>query len=64
MAITEAAGRAGKELDAEIIIMKKTSTEFAALQEKPPCPSVSVNGKFIAKNDLVTFEQLKIAIQC
>ena len=63
MAITEAAGRAGKELDVEIIIMKKTSSEFAALQEKPPCPSVSVNGNFIAKNDVVTFEQLKIAIQ-
>ena len=63
MMITEAAGRAGKELGAEIVVIKKTSPEYAALQDKPPCPSVAVDGKFIAKNDIVTFEQIKTALQ-
>jgi hypothetical protein len=44
-------------------VIKKTSPEYAALQDRPPCPSVAVDGKFIAMNDVVTLEQLKTAIQ-
>lgn len=62
MMITEAARRAEKELDAEIVIIKKTSAEYASLREQPPCPSVAVNGRFLAKNDIVTFEQLADAL--
>ena len=62
MAIREAAGRAETELGAELVIIKKTSPEYAALVDKPPCPSVMVDGKFLAKGDLVTFEQLRTAI--
>ncbi len=49
-------------MDAEINIIKKTSPEYAAEKNPPPCPSVMVNNRFIAKNDTVTFEALKSAI--
>ena len=58
----EAAGRAGKELGAEITIIKKTSLEYAKEKYPPPCPSVMVNGRLIAKNDIVSFETLKNAM--
>jgi hypothetical protein len=45
------------------VVIKKTSPEYAAPQDKPPCPSVAVDGKFIAGNDMVTLEQLETAIQ-
>ena len=63
MANQDAARRAAQEFGAEIVVIKKTSPEYAALQDKPPCPSVAVDGKFIARNDMVTLEQLKTAIQ-
>ncbi len=62
MAIREAAGRAETELGAELVIITKTSTEYASLTDKPPCPSVMVDGKFLAKGDLVTYDQLKAVI--
>ena len=58
-----AAGQAAKELSAEIKVVKKTSPEYAAEKDPPPCPSVKVNNTFIAKNDTVTFEALKAAIK-
>ena len=41
----EAAGRAGKELGAEIIAIKKTSKEYQMERDPLPCPSVMVNGR-------------------
>jgi hypothetical protein len=58
----EAAGQAEKELGAQIIIVKKTSPENAREIDPPPCPSVMVNGKFIARNNIVSYEALKDAI--
>ncbi len=58
-----AAGQAEKELGAELKVIKKTSPEYAAEKNPPPCPSVKVNEKFIAVNDVVTFDALKAAIQ-
>jgi hypothetical protein len=58
----EAAGRAEKELGAEIKVIKKTSNEYRMEKAPPPCPSVMVNREFIAKNDNVKFEALKAAI--
>ncbi len=58
----EAAGRAGKELGAEITVIKKTSPEYAREKNPPPCPSVMVNGRLIAKNDIISFETLKNAM--
>ena len=58
-----AAGQAAKELGAEVRVIKKTSPEYAAEKNPPPCPSVKVNDLFIARNDVVTFEALKAAIQ-
>ncbi len=46
-----------------IVVIKKTSPEFAELADKPPCPSVMVNGTFISKGNVVTYEELKAALQ-
>jgi hypothetical protein len=58
----EAAGLAEKEFGAQIVIVKKTSPEYAKEKDPPPCPSVMVNGKFIARNDIVSYDALKDAI--
>jgi hypothetical protein len=58
----ETAGRAEKEFGAEIKVIKKTSPEYAAEKNPPPCPSVMVNNRFISKNDTITYEALKTAI--
>jgi hypothetical protein len=63
LSIMEAAGRAEMELGAEIKVIKKTSNEYRMEKDPPPCPSVIVNGKFIAKNDSVKFDALKTAIE-
>ncbi len=57
-----AAGQAAKEFGAGIKVIKKTSPEYAAEKNPPPCPSAMVNGRFIAKNDTVTYEALTAAI--
>lgn len=62
MSSLDAARGAEKEFGAELVIIKKTSSEYAALADKPPCPAVAVNGRFIARNDMVTHEQLKTAL--
>ncbi|MGE5808159.1 MAG: hypothetical protein ACM32I_03440 [Nitrospirota bacterium] len=58
----EAAGRAERELGAEIRVIKKTSSEYRMEKDPPPCPSVMVNGQFIAKKENVKFEAIKAAI--
>jgi hypothetical protein len=62
MANLDAARRAAEEFGAEIRTIRKTSAEYAAEKDPPPCPSVMVNEKFIAKNDIVSYEALKDAI--
>ena len=57
-----AAREVEKECGVAIVVIKKTSPEYDALQERPACPSVAVNGMLIAKNDIVTVEQLRAAI--
>lgn len=58
----EAAGRAEKEFGAEIRVIKKTSKEYSTEKDPPPCPSVMVNSRFIARSKAVTYEELKAAI--
>ena len=58
----EAAGQAEKELGAVIKVIKKTSNEYRMEKDPPPCPSVMVNGKLIAKKEIIKCEALKIAI--
>ncbi len=49
-------------MGAEVVIVKKLSAEYALEKDPPPCPSVAVNSRLIAKNNTVTFEELKTAI--
>jgi hypothetical protein len=55
----DAAGRAAKEFGAEIEVIKKNSPEYTSEKDPPPCPSVAVNGRFIAKNNTITYNELK-----
>ncbi len=57
-----AAGLAEKELGASVVVIKKTSKEYAQEKNPPPCPSVMVDGKFIVRNDTVAYEVLKAAV--
>jgi hypothetical protein len=58
----DTARRVVKEFSAEIRAIKKTSKEYGMEKDPPPCPSVMVNNRFIAKNDTITYEALKTAI--
>jgi hypothetical protein len=44
------------------VVIKKTSPEYGMEKDPPPCPSVVVNGRVIAKNDIVTYEAVTAAI--
>ena len=44
-------------------MIKKTSREYGQLKEQLPCPSVVVNGRIIARNDTITYQGLRAAIQ-
>lgn len=46
-------------MGAEVVIVKKPSPEYALEKDPPPCPSVAVNGRVVARNDIVTIEALK-----
>lgn len=50
------------ELGVQIVIIKKTSPKYSGEKDPPPCPSVMVNGRFVVKNSVVTFEALKTAV--
>ena len=43
-------------------MIKKTSQEYAAEKDAPPCPSVKVNDRFLVKKGLVTCDQLMDAL--
>ena len=58
----ESAGRAEKELGAEVVVIKKTSKEYASEKDAPPCPSVKIDDCFIVKRGLITYDQLKAAV--
>jgi hypothetical protein len=58
----EAAGQAEREFGTQIRVIKRTSSEYAMEKDPPPCPSVMINGKFIAKKENVKFEALRAAI--
>lgn len=58
----QAARRAEQELGAEIIVIKKTSKEYAAEKNPPPAPSVVVDGKLVVADGTVTYEELEDAL--
>ncbi len=59
----EAAGRAVKELNVCLEIIKKTSPEYARAKDPLPCPSVLLNGRIIVRNDTITYQGLRAAIK-
>lgn len=62
MSHIESARRAEQEFGAEIIVIKKTSPEYAAEKDAPPCPSVKVNDSFLVRKGMVTYEQLTASL--
>jgi len=62
LANQDAARRAAQEFGAKIRTIKKTSPEYAAEKDPPPCPSVMVDGKFIVRDGVADVEQLREAL--
>ena len=58
----DVAGRAAKEFSAAVMVIKKNSAEYTLEKGPPPCPSVLVNGRFIARNDTVSYAAIKTTI--
>lgn len=58
----DAARGAEKEFGAQIVVIKKTSKEYSQEKDPPPCPSVMVNGRILARNETITYQALKTAI--
>lgn len=59
----EAARRAEEQFKAEIVTIKKPSMTYLMMKERPPCPSVAVNGRYLVQDGTVTFEEIKSAIE-
>lgn len=60
---SETARRAAEKYNARIEVVKKSSKEYSSLKEPLPCPSVAVNGRLIARNDMVAEEALREALE-
>lgn len=58
----DSARRAERELGAHVIVISKSSKEYAAEKDAPPCPSVKVDHGFLVKRGLIAYEQLKAAL--
>jgi hypothetical protein len=43
-------------------MITKTSPEYAAEKDAPPCPSVKVNDCFVVKRGMITYDQLRTAL--
>jgi len=59
----EAARRAEEEFNAEVVTIKKPSLTYMRMKERPPCPSVALNDRYLIQNGTVTFEEIKAAIE-
>ena len=53
---------AEKEFGAKIVIVSKTSPEYSAENNPPPCPSVSVDNVVIVHDGIITYEDLAAVI--
>jgi hypothetical protein len=62
MSNMDAAREAEKEFGAQLIVIKKSSTKYAEEKDPLPCPSVVVNGRILARNDIITYTSLKTAL--
>lgn len=47
----------------DVVVIMKTSAEYAAEKDPPPCPSVKVNERFLVKRGLISYEQLQAELK-
>jgi hypothetical protein len=47
------------ETGVELKVVRITSEEYAAMENKPPCPSVAVGDRLIVENGTVGYDELK-----
>ncbi len=50
---------AEKDFGAEVVIISKTSEEYRAESNPPPCPSVAINGNIVVRDGVIAYEELK-----
>ena len=53
---------AEKELGSTVIIISKSSQEYLAQTNPPPCPSVAVDTVIVVKDGTISYEDLKTAL--
>ena len=58
----QAAEKLRDELGLEVAIIKKTSDEYAREKDPPPCPSVAVGGRFVVRDGVIGYDELKAAL--
>ena len=54
----ESARKVETEFGAKIVIISKTSPEYRAESNPPPCPSVSVDNVIIVQDGIISYEDL------
>jgi hypothetical protein len=45
-----------------VVVISRTSKEYALEKDAPPCPSIKVDDTFIVKKGMIAYEQLKAAL--
>ncbi len=55
----QAAERLRDEIGLDLVVIKKTSEEYASSKDQPPCPSVAVGDRFVVKDGTIGYDELK-----
>ena len=58
----QAAVRLRDELGLDLVVIKKTSEEYLAAADQPPCPSVAVGDRYVVQNGTIGYDELKAEI--
>jgi hypothetical protein len=58
----QAAERLRDELGLDLVVIKKTSEEYAKTKEQPPCPSVAVDDRYVVQNGTIGYDELKAEV--
>lgn len=59
----KSARKLGETLDFDLVVIKKTSAEYAAEKNPPPCPSVAVDDRFVVTDGVASLEQMREALE-
>ena len=55
----ESALKVQEEYPVHVEVIKKSSSEYAAMTEPPPCPSIELDGKLLREYGVMSSDDLK-----